>query len=361
MLGLPVDALNLAESAAAIQEAAAAGTGLIFATPNLNFLRTATADAAFRDTVLATGLSLADGMPLVWLSRLLNVPLPERVAGSTLFEYLRTRAGTAAPLKVFFFGGEPGAAEQARDNVNLGGGGLVAVGALSPGFGSIPEMSEPAVIDAINDSGAQFLVVALGAQKGHAWIEYNRARLQPMVISHLGAVVNFAAGSLARAPCILQVAGLEWLWRLVHEPRLLSRYAGDAVYLLREFALAALPLAFMRETAGANGGLRIASTPSGPDGQALRLTGALDRHTAPKLSQALAEAEAGGAPVTQISIDQLVWIDSRGLGALYEARWRRSPAARIALETPNPKLLRLLELNRALCLLSPRGDSDPCG
>ena len=192
---------------------------------------------------------LADGMPIIWLAMLLKIPIAERVAGSTLFEALResTTQDGIAPLKVFFFGGPDGVAQTAASRLNAdfnphaANGGMVCVGYESPGFGSIADMSTPAIIERINATNADFLVVSLGAKKGQAWIEHNRALLNTPVISHLGAVVNFVAGKVTRAPKWVQKSGLEWLWRIKEEPGLWRRYWGDGLELLKLLAKQVLP------------------------------------------------------------------------------------------------------------------------
>jgi N-acetylglucosaminyldiphosphoundecaprenol N-acetyl-beta-D-mannosaminyltransferase len=118
---------------------------------------------------------------------------------------------------------------------------MVCVGHESPGFGSVEEMSGSDVLERIDASEADFLVVALGAVKGQAWIQRNRARLRVPVISHLGAVVNFAAGTVSRAPAWVQRAGLEWAWRIKEEPALWRRYARDARAFAGLFAGSLLP------------------------------------------------------------------------------------------------------------------------
>jgi N-acetylglucosaminyldiphosphoundecaprenol N-acetyl-beta-D-mannosaminyltransferase len=361
LLGLPIDAVDLAEATGLIRRTALAGSGLVFATPNLNFLRSAAGDPGFRDSVLESGLSLADGMPLVWLARLLGIPLRERVAGSTLFEHLRQQQNVDRPLRVFFFGGEPGIAELAMQRLNERAGGLCAVGCLSPGFGSIEQMSSPETIRGINDSGADFLVVALGAQKGQAWIEFNRRRLRPMVISHLGAVINFVAGSVARAPAAVQSLGLEWVWRLLQEPRLVSRYAGDARFLVRECVVAAVPLWWRnwRQRQGRNRrpDRRQADAPTilqfETVGEQLALRGALVEESVAFLFDRVREQRTEGSPIAAIRIDDLDFIDARGIGALYELRYRSSERLRINLQSPRSGVARLMHLHRATCLLEP--------
>ncbi len=246
LLGLPFDAVTMAQAVARVRAAAASRARCFVSTPNLNFLVAAQSDAAFRESVIDSDLSVADGMPLVWLARVLGVPIRERVAGSDLFEALRRGEGGGTSLSVFFFGGPDGIAAQASDRLNGEGGPLRCVGAYGPGFGTLDEMSTDAVLERVNASGADFLVVALGARKGQAWIVRNLPRLAVPVVSHLGAVVNFVAGSVRRAPARVQRLGLEWLWRIKEEPALWVRYARDGLGLLRLVATRVVPWLVVR-------------------------------------------------------------------------------------------------------------------
>jgi len=239
ILGLPFDALTMAQAQAALSDAIRRPRRCFLSTPNLNFLIGCLGDAAFRDSVIRSDLSVADGMPIIWIARALGVPVRERVAGSTLFE--RLRAPGADPVTVFFFGGPEGVARRAADALNAEHGAMRCVGARSPGFGSIADMSSPALIDEINQARPDFLVVALGAKRGQAWIEHNLARLQAPLVSHLGAVVNFVAGTVARAPERLGGLGLEWLWRIKEEPALWRRYLEDGFALLKLLLTRVLP------------------------------------------------------------------------------------------------------------------------
>ena len=243
ILGLPFDAITLPDAVQRVRDAISARRPLFLSTPNLNFLIGCQYDAAFRASIIASDLSVADGMPLVWISRLLGTPLPERVTGSGLFERLRNDPlpPGCPPIRVYFFGGPQGAAEAAARRLNAESTAMVCVGYESPGFGSVENMSGQDALDRINASGADFLVVALGAAKGQAWIQRNRDRLKVPVISHLGAVVNFEAGTVSRAPAWVQRSGLEWLWRIKEEPALSKRYARDARALLGLLAGKVLP------------------------------------------------------------------------------------------------------------------------
>jgi N-acetylglucosaminyldiphosphoundecaprenol N-acetyl-beta-D-mannosaminyltransferase len=244
LLGLPFDVIDLDTAVARIHAAVASRTRLFISTPNTNFVVAARHDAAFRDSVFHSDLSLMDGKPLVWAARLMGIPVPERVSGADVFEALR-RPGSD-PMSVYLFGGQPGVAARAAANINASQGPLKCVGFDKAGFGSVEDMSDDATIDRINASGADFLVVSLGAAKGQAWIEHNLPRLQVPVVSHLGAVVGFVAGSLKRAPPWMRRSGLEWLWRVKEEPHLWKRYVSDGLVFLRLLAFDVIPGALRR-------------------------------------------------------------------------------------------------------------------
>ena len=312
LLGLPFDALTLDEAVAAVRRCARERRPCFVSTPNVNFAVAAHGDAAFRASVLHSELSLADGMPIVWAARLLGAHLPERVSGSDLFARLQREPGE--PLKVYFFGGPDGVAERAAAALDARGGGLRCVGFDSPGFGSVEAMSGEERIARINASGADFLVVSLGARKGQAWIERNRARLAPPVISHLGAVVNFVAGEVRRAPVAWQRLGLEWLWRIREEPALWRRYAGDGLALLRLLvrALAAGP-----RPGGAPAGREPAAlkVERRPGLALLRLQGDWTREATPRLAAEAAHALREGFAV-QVDAGAATGLDGRVVALL---------------------------------------------
>ena len=256
ILGLPFDVVTLDQAVEKVATAAVhKGSGgenmrCFLSTPNLNFAVASMDGGAlcnpFRDSVIRSDLSVADGMPLVWIARLTGLPIRERVAGSTLFDALRDGGGRrrhAGLLSVYFFGGPDGVAERAAEKLNASSSWMRCVGHHSPGFESVESMSRTDVIDRINDSGADFLVVALGARKGQEWIERNLPRLRVPVVSHLGAVVNFVAGTVSRAPVWVRQLGGEWLWRIKEEPALWRRYWKDGLTLLKLTATRIVPCA----------------------------------------------------------------------------------------------------------------------
>jgi len=243
ILGLPVDAIELDEVLQRLAKAAHEAAPFVMSTPNLNFLVNSQADPAFRESMLISNLCPADGVPIVWIARLLGIPIRGRLAGSDIFDALKARHPSATPLKVFLFGGPQGIAAKACNTINEQHSGVRCVGALCPGFGSIDEMSQDTIIQAINASHADFLVVALGAKKGQHWLLYNHNRLTIPLRSHLGAVINFQANAVKRAPSWVRRCGLEWLWRIKEEPYLWQRYWHDAIVLIRLLFTRVLPLA----------------------------------------------------------------------------------------------------------------------
>ncbi len=246
ILGLVFDAVKIGDAGDRLRRAAVSGEPYLLSTANVNFLINGGQNAEFRDAVLDSDLCVADGMPLIWIAKLVGIPLPERVAGSDLFEALKkTNDGKHAPLSVFFFGGADGVAEQACSSINRQNGNLTCAGALGPGFASLEDLSKDEIIASINDSGADFLVVALGAVKGHLWLERNKDKLTIPLRSHLGAVINFEAGGVARAPNFVSKTGFEWLWRIKEEPGLWRRYFKDGLSLLWLLITRVFPLVLL--------------------------------------------------------------------------------------------------------------------
>lgn len=243
LLGIPLDAITLEQTADQLLSAAKARETCFLSTPNLNYLSTSVVDNDFRTSVINSDLSVTDGFPMIWVAKFLSIPLPERVPGSGLMEYLFQR-NTQPPLRVFFFGGEPGVGEIASQKINEKPSGLLSVGHFAPGFGTVEEMSSIEIIDNINRHDVELLIVSISAKKGQAWIEKNKHLLKAPIYSHLGAVINFFAGTVKRAPIITQRFCAEWLWRIYQEPSLWRRYFNDGLCFLNLLANNVFPYWF---------------------------------------------------------------------------------------------------------------------
>jgi len=241
LLGLPFDAVGEPGALHVLKESIRNRQRCFLSTPNLNWIVACLQDTELRKSVLDSNLSVPDGMPIVWIARLLRIPLHQRVAGSGLMEKLKDDRTQAT--SVYFFGGPEGVAGQACRQLNSANGPMRCAGFECPGFGDVASMSSHDTLARINNSGADFLVVSLGARKGQEWIQRNRHVLDVPVISHLGAVVNFIAGTVERAPSWMQRTGLEWLWRIRQEPALWRRYFSDGLVFLRLLLTKVAPLA----------------------------------------------------------------------------------------------------------------------
>lgn len=245
VLGLLVAVTDMATILNKITAAKAARVPFLISTVNLNFLAITQSDENFRDTLLDSDVCTADGISILWVTRLLGVPIKKRITGVDIFEALKHVNDPQRRIKLFLFGGPEGVAATARNRLNAETDGTMCVGSFYPGFRTVEEMSTNAIIDIVNSSGADFLAVALGAKKGQAWLQRNRDAITIPVRSHLGATINFQAGTLKRAPEHMRKLGLEWLWRIKEEPQLWKRYAGDALVLLKLLLTRVVPLAIL--------------------------------------------------------------------------------------------------------------------
>jgi N-acetylglucosaminyldiphosphoundecaprenol N-acetyl-beta-D-mannosaminyltransferase len=317
LLGLQFNVMSLEDAAAAVVSSIENRSACNIVTPNLNFVARAAIDDAFREAVYLSDLSLPDGTPLVWMARLLRLPITQRVAGSDLFDYLKHRM-VDRKIRVFFFGGEDGVAEQAATNLNSLSTGMTAVGYYYPGFETVANMSSPEIIHRINRAEADFIVVSLGAAKGIEWIEQNRKKLGNTAISHLGAVVNFEAGTVTRAPRVFQNLGLEWLWRIYQEPALFKRYWNDGLTVAKLLLTRLLPYAiWLRRNRHPALSEPVVTTERVDGGYRIQLSGSFTRSKLSLLKQAF-ETAAMEKANTEIDFSRLSVADSFFMGLIIQ-------------------------------------------
>jgi N-acetylglucosaminyldiphosphoundecaprenol N-acetyl-beta-D-mannosaminyltransferase len=205
-------------------------------TGNLDHLVMLQKDADFHAIYARADLVLADGMPVVWLSRLgRGGRLRERVAGSDLFWEL-ARVSAARGLRLFYLGGLPGAAEQAAAAAEARYPGAQICGIYCPPFETFATDAEQERVRAtIRATRPDVLLVALGAPKQEKWIAANLERLEVPVSIGVGGSFEMASGIIRRAPRWMQRVGMEWLHRMLQEPGRLSRryLSRDLPFLVR--------------------------------------------------------------------------------------------------------------------------------
>ena len=174
----------------------------------------------FKEVLNAASLVVSDGMPIVWLGRWQRHPLARRVYGPELMEtFCRT---TAHEYRHFFYGGAPGVADHlARTMRNRYG--IRVAGAYSPPFRPLTLDEDEEVVARIQAAGPDVLWVGLSTPKQECWMYEHRHRLTVPVMVGVGAAFDFATGRVKQAPSWMREHGLEWLFRLIQEPRRLWR------------------------------------------------------------------------------------------------------------------------------------------
>lgn len=232
--GLPLASLTLEQTLDQVEALIAAGRPSYIITANLYYAmltdRHPDLDALNRRAALV----LADGMPLVWASRYRpGGPLPERVAGSDLIFGLCERAA-ARGYGVFLLGAAPETAARAAQILEQRYPGLRIVGGESPYLDRLTPEETKALTERIRAARPALLIGAFGQPRGERWIAQNLEAMGVPVCIQLGASLDFVAGRVQRAPRWMQRSGLEWLFRMIQEPRRLGpRYAANAVFLAR--------------------------------------------------------------------------------------------------------------------------------
>jgi len=200
-------------------------------TANLNYCMLHHRDPSMAAITRDADLIVADGQPIVLRSRLNRVSLPERVAGSEMIYELAERCSRRG-WGIYFLGGEPGVADKCANKLAAMYPGLRIAGVESPPFRALDEQEQREQDARIKSSGAQVLLVAFGQPKGEKWIHEHYKWLNVPVSIQLGASFDFIAGTSQRASILWQNLGMEWLHRMLSDPRrLVPRYAANAAFL----------------------------------------------------------------------------------------------------------------------------------
>lgn len=230
-----VDAVSLEQTVSRVAAAIAAPASQCFriATANAQFVDLARRDTGFAGVLERSDLCVADGLPLVWASRLLESTLPGRVNGTDLMVRL-SREASLQGWSVYFLGGHPGSAEAAARRLVADYPGLRVAGIDCPPRGFVTDpAADAAASRRIAECAPDIVFVALGAPRQELWIDTHR-HLPAKVMMGVGGSFELIAGTLRRAPLLLQKIGCEWLWRLCLEPgRLWKRYlTGNSIFVV---------------------------------------------------------------------------------------------------------------------------------
>jgi N-acetylglucosaminyldiphosphoundecaprenol N-acetyl-beta-D-mannosaminyltransferase len=230
LFGLPFDAVTRAEATARCTDALADGTYVSIGVVNAAKVIAMRHNAGLRQAVVDCEMILADGQSVVWASRMLGEPLPERVAGIDLFNELLSEAARLGH-SVYFLGARADVLERMLAEVSLRFPALPVAGARD---GYFQAADEPAVVAAIRDSGAEMLFLGMSSPKKELFLTTWGQATGARVVHGVGGSFDIMAGLTVRAPLWYQRHGLEWLYRAKQEPLRLGRR-----YLTTNFAFMA--------------------------------------------------------------------------------------------------------------------------
>ena len=223
IMGLPFHRLDHRTLIQLFLEGVRTQNGGWIVTPNLDILRQFTANPESRELILAASHRVADGLPIVWASRLAGTPVPERIPGSDLVLSL-PEAAERAGLAVFLLGGNPGVAAAAARRLEARCPGLGGVESYCPPFGFEDDPEElERIKGTLRRAQPALVLVGLGFPKQERLISALRSELSRTWFVGVGISLSFLAEDQPRAPAVLQRLGLEWVHRLWHEPRRLFR------------------------------------------------------------------------------------------------------------------------------------------
>lgn len=237
ILDVNIDVLNMSQAIERISDFLKEDCVKTVFTPNSEIIMVAQKDNELKNILNNSDMLIADGIGVVWASRMVGKSIPERVTGFDTMTNL-FKEGSDGSISFYLLGGKPGTVEKAHKellkqypNINVAG--------MHHGYFNADEEKE--IIKEINDLCPDILLVALGAPKQEKWIYNNKANLCVKVCMGVGGCFDVIAGNVKRAPVVFQRLGLEWFYRLIKEP---SRY--KRMLKLPQFAITVMLNKFKR-------------------------------------------------------------------------------------------------------------------
>ena len=231
LLGVRIDNISMSTALGRILNAVHLAEFSSFAFVNADCLNIASCNQPYKAILADQRGVFADGSGIALVSRLRGINISENVNGTDMFPLL-CQAAAAHGISIFLLGAEPGVAGRVAANMSAEYPDLAIAGTH---HGYFDPSEEGSVISMINQSGADILLVAMGAPRQEVWIAANRERLAPKVAVGVGGLFDFFSGRVWRAPAAMRQTGMEWVWRLIQEPnRLWRRYIlGNPLFLAR--------------------------------------------------------------------------------------------------------------------------------
>ena len=229
ILGVPVDSVTMEEAVGRVTSfIAEEGVHTVY-TPNAEIMMAAQRDAKLKDILKSADLLVADGAGVVLASRLLGRSVPEKVSGVDLLMQC-FKALSIKHSRFYLLGSRKGVAEAAAQNMERDYPGIEIAGCMD---GYFSEAEEEEIINRINASNTDILLVALGAPRQEKWIDKNKGRLNAKVCIGVGGSLDILSGKTELAPAFFRRNGLEWLFRLYKEPRRARRMLDLPRFVIR--------------------------------------------------------------------------------------------------------------------------------
>jgi N-acetylglucosaminyldiphosphoundecaprenol N-acetyl-beta-D-mannosaminyltransferase len=222
VLGIHVSVTNLDHTVATFGRWIADDERQLVCVTDMNAVLHARADERLTDVYNTAGLTVPDGMPLVWAGKKAGFERMDRVAGPDLLERVMAEAAERGWTQ-YFYGGAEGVAGELRDTFEERHPALKVVGSECPPYRPLTEAEDAAVVARMNEARPDIIWVGLGAPKQERWMADHRDRLNASILIGVGAAFDFHTGRLDRAPLWMQKSGLEWSYRLYKEPKRLWR------------------------------------------------------------------------------------------------------------------------------------------
>ena len=227
IMGVRINNISMNEVLKIVEQKIENDEKYIIYTPNTEIIMMCQKDEEFLNLMNKSDINVPDGVGLVYAAKIKKLPLKEKVAGYDLSINLLKMADEKN-LKLYVVGGKPGVAEAAMKNVQNKYPGIKIMGAQHGYFkgahlGEFGHEEELSLIEDINRHKPHILFVGFGAKKQEQWIEYNKGLINANVIIGNGGTLDGLAGIVKRAPDIFINLGLEWLYRLIKEPKRITR------------------------------------------------------------------------------------------------------------------------------------------
>jgi N-acetylglucosaminyldiphosphoundecaprenol N-acetyl-beta-D-mannosaminyltransferase len=317
VMGLPLANLTAGETVEKIESLILSGGSHQVATANLDFWLNSLNDVHLHRILAGCSLVLPDGMPLVWISRLLGTPLKERVSGVDLVPQLAELSARKG-YGIYLLGGRDGVAERAANVLREMYPGVNIVGHHAPPLADLERMDHGDTLERIRAAKPDILMVAFGNPKQEKWIRMHSQSLGVPVSIGIGGSMDMLVGDVQRAPVWMRRSGLEWLGRCMQEPsRLFPRYARNFTGLALK-----LPIALLASILQRPGRAASATDRKKDDGiEHLHLKGNLEGAIANALDRSVTSC-IEGSQLLVVHMAEVKYASAEGLGALLDARQR---------------------------------------